>query len=31
MAWISGDTLDAAQEARQWRVNRLMQHIARYG
>ena len=33
MGWVSGDpsTIDAAEEARQWRVARLMHHIARYG
>ena len=33
MAWVSGDpnSTDAEEEARQWRVARLMQHIARYG
>lgn len=32
MGWVSGSNkADPVEEARQWRVARLMQHIARYG
>lgn len=32
MAWVSGGPkIDVAEEARQWRVTRLMQHIGLYG